>query len=98
MTVICTITGAVLSAHITMQIVSLLVVLFANVVMLGVPKDHKGPHGAHRNTGLQKSHWCKWPLNNFGPRQNHQTVRHSHSKPHKCNQALHSEYKKRYIT
>ncbi|GLD53456.1 roundabout homolog 1-like isoform X5 [Lates japonicus] len=73
-----------------MQIVSLLVVLFAMLVMLGVPKDHKGPHGAHRNTGLQKSHWCKRPPNNFGPRQNHQTVRHSHSKPHKCNQALHS--------
>lgn len=79
-----------------MQIVCLLVVLFAMLVMLGVPKDHQGPHGAaHRLTGSQKSQWCKRLPNNF--HQNHQTLRHYHNKPHKCNQVFHSEYKY-YIT
>ncbi|XP_074496605.1 roundabout homolog 1 isoform X2 [Sebastes fasciatus] len=71
-----------------MQIVCLLVVLFSMLVMLGVPKDHKGPHGGRRLAGLQKSHWCKRLPNNFGLHQNHQTLRHSHVKPHKCNQVF----------
>ena len=71
-----------------MQIVCLLVVLFAMLVMLGVPKDHKGPHGgAHRLAGSQKSQWCKRLPNNF-----HQTQRQSYNKPHKCKQVIHSEY------
>ncbi|TNN73005.1 Roundabout 2 [Liparis tanakae] len=40
-----------------MQIVCLSVVLFAMLVMLGVPKELKGPYGAHRLAGLQKSRW-----------------------------------------
>ncbi|KAM7412829.1 hypothetical protein PAMA_020287 [Pampus argenteus] len=71
-----------------MQIVSLLVVLFAVLVMLGVPKDHKGPHRAHHHTGLHKSQWCKRLPNNFGL-QNHQTLRHPHNKPAKCNLVFH---------
>nr|XP_033486978.1 roundabout homolog 1 isoform X5 [Epinephelus lanceolatus] len=59
------------------------------LVMLGVPKDHKGPLGTHRHAGIQKSHWCKRLPNNFGLHQNHQTSRHSHNKPHKCKQVFH---------
>ncbi|XP_054868139.1 roundabout homolog 1 isoform X8 [Amphiprion ocellaris] len=68
-----------------MQIVCLLVVLFSMLVMLGVPKDHKGPHVAHRLAGLQKSQWCKRLTNNLGLQQNHQTLRHSH----KCSHVFH---------
>ncbi|XP_019117395.1 roundabout homolog 1 isoform X8 [Larimichthys crocea] len=68
-----------------MHIMCLLVVLFAMLVMLGVPKDHKGPHGVRR----QKSNLCKRVPNNFGLHQNHQTLRHSQNKPHKCNHGIH---------
>lgn len=98
---ICTFIVSVLSTHTAMQIVCLLVVLIAMLVMLGVPEDHQGPHGAHRLAGLQTSHWCKRLPNHFGRHQNHQTLRHSHNKPHKCNQFFHSEYQKKvlcYIT
>lgn len=78
-----------------MQIACLLVVLFAMLVMLGVPKDHQGPHRAHRNGGSQKSHWCRRLPNNFGPlEQNHPALGHSHNKPHKCKSVSHSKYKK----
>lgn len=72
----------------------LLVVLFAMLVMLGVPKDHKGRHGDHRLVGLQKSLWCKRPPKNVGPDQIYQTLRRSHHKSNKCTHNLHSKYKK----
>lgn len=71
-----------------------LVLLFAMMVLLGVPKNHRGPHGAQLISGLQKPHLCKQLPNNFGPKRSHQTLRHSHNKPHKSNPAFHREYKK----
>ena len=78
--------GYVLITHVTMQMVCLLVVLFAVVVMLGVPGDQKGPHRAHRLAGSQRSHWCKKLPHSL--HQNHHTVGHSH----KCSQLFHSKY------
>lgn len=81
--------GSVLCRLITMQIVGLLVMVFAMLVMLGVPKDHKGPHATHRLSGLQKSHWCKQMPNNPELHRKHQTLRRFH----KCSQIFHSKYK-----
>ena len=78
--------------------VSLLVVLLAMLIMLGVPKGHKGLHGAHRHTGLQnpQSYWCKRLLTDVlgFHESHHHTPRHSHNKAHKCNQILLSKYNK----
>ncbi|KAM4589556.1 roundabout homolog 1 isoform 1-T1 [Fundulus diaphanus] len=66
-----------------MQVVCLLMVLFAVLVMLGVPKDHKGSHRHHGLTGSErKSQWCKWMHNQL--HQNHQTLRPTH----KCSQVF----------
>lgn len=73
-----------------MQVVCLLVVLFAMLVMLGVPKDHKGPHGDRQPVGVQKPHWCK-QLPRTSPHQDRQTLRHTHHRLNKCKPVFHSK-------
>ncbi|XP_055752634.1 roundabout homolog 1-like isoform X5 [Salvelinus fontinalis] len=75
-----------------MQPVSLLVVMLAMLVMLGV-FPHKGPHhGAPRHAGLWSSppNWCKRQQGKTqGPHQDLLPLRHHGSKTHKCNHILH---------
>ncbi|XP_017163590.1 roundabout homolog 1 [Poecilia reticulata] len=65
-----------------MQVVCFLVVVFAGLVMLGVPKHHKGFRRHPSLTGLLKSQWCKRLRSQL--HQSHQTLRRSH----KCSQVF----------
>lgn len=81
------------SADVAMRVICLLVVLFAMLLMLGVPKDLHGPHSDGHSVGLQRTHWCERSAASSGFRQSLHTWRHSHRRRDKCAHVLQSEYR-----
>lgn len=81
------------STDVAMRVMCLLVVLFAMLLMLGVPKDLHGPHRDSHSVGLQRTHWCERPTKSSGFRQSLQTWRHSHRRRDKCAHVFQSEYR-----